>query len=624
MNKSYNWWDTEGDETKNEKIIEYVSEVERTQADVYDRYLKFAVLYDPNGHDRDIDFYQGKSSRSSRSALSENVVASNVDTVTASISANDVRDRFMTDGGDWSDQRRAKHLEWYAEGLNKTLDLDEYARKGFKDCAIKGMGWTKVSACQDTERVIVERVLADDIVIDEGECRNGCEPKQLHYRRLVDREELKAKFPNHADAIDRAHGSSGASAGSPLKYWADYRPIERNEVVVIESWKLPYGKKDSGYYKAGRHAIVIDGADLYDEPYEKTFFPFAYIRWSTRDKGFNGIGLVERIAGHQWLLNRLNVQVDRQQEQLAFPTTYVRPPDAKLAVKSLNRLGTVAIYKAELPKTVMPPAVSPETYRRLDTVKGSAFEESGVSRMAASSMKPAGIESGVALREYKSQTSGRFALQEKAHEKYRLRLMFLALDACKDLGEKAPVVRRKTRFGSKKVKWSKVDMKDLHVTHYAASNLNKTPAGRQQTVLEYAQAGIVSQDEARKLLEHPDLEKAMSLLTAARDNIEHCIENMLDGKPQTPEPFQNIKMGTYLVQMSYLKASDDGAPDHILALLNQWLVQAAWVQGKAEEAEMAAMQAAQGPAEQHQFQEAPAALPPAPGLAPESMGIVPA
>ena len=622
--RNHEWWKLDKD-MKHEGIIAYVSEVENSQVDVYDRYVKYSVLYDPNGHDRDVDFFQGKGARNAAS-VSENVVAANVDTVAASITSADVRDRFMTDGGDWSEQRRAKHLEWYAEGLNKLLKIDDFSRRGFKDCAVKGMGWTKVSADMENEEVVVERVLADDIVIDEGECRNGCEPKQIHYRRFVNKDELKMRFPEHEDAIEKAHRTAGTGDSSSLRYWADYRPIERNEVVVIESWRLPHGKQGKPTYMAGRHTIVIDGTDLFDEEYHKKYFPFAYVRWSNRDKGFNGIGLVERIAGHQWRLNRTNVQIDRLLEQNAFPTTYVRAPDAKLAVKAVNRLGSVAIYKAEMPRTVVPPSVSPEVYRRHDDIKNSSFEESGVSRMAAASMKPAGIESGVALREYKSQTSDRFALQEKSHEAYRLRIMWLALDACKELGKMAPTVRRKTRFGQKKIKWSDVDMDNVFVTHYAASTLNRTPAGRQQTVLEYAQAGIITQDEARRLLEHPDLESAMSLLTAARENIEYTIEMMLDGKPQVPEPYQNLKLGMHLTQMAYLKASNDGAPDHILAIIKQWLAQAAWELGKAEEAEMQAMAAAQAPppGAEHTFQEAPAPGVPTPGVAPESMGIVPA
>ena len=622
----YDWWN--GDEGEvHTQVMEYVAAVENAQADTYDRYVKLASLYDPNSRESEADSYgySGGGSRSfgsfrSGSTMSQNVIASNVDTVVAAVAATEVRVRFMTDDGDWSDQRRAKHLEWYSEALGKSLNMDEAARLGFKDCALKGTGIVKVFPDYDQKKVCVERVLPDDIIVDDGECRAGNPPRQVHYRRFVDRESLKMQFPEKAEEIEAAHRSEMASTHPAWRYWADYRPLERDETVVVESHRLPIGVPGSDHYKPGRHTICISGCDLYDEEWEKPFFPYAVIKWSDRDKGWHGIGLGERIAGHQRLLNKLNWQIDRQLDQLAVPTTYVRAADAKLAVKATNRLGTIATYKADLPKTILPQAVSGETYKRAEDVLSSAYEESGVSRLAASSMKPAGLESGAALREYRDQTTQRFSIQEKNFEKFRMDILWLALDACKDLGPDAPVMRRKSRFGAKRIKWSQVDMGDVGISMAAASNISRTPAGRTQTVLEYAQTGVISQDEARRLLQHPDLERAMSLFNAALEDIERCIEEILDGGELVPEPYQNLKLGVYRFQMAYLKAIADGAPERILDKLQQWLVQAAWIQGKAQEAELQAQAQAAAP----QFQDAPAQAVPQSALAPEAIGVAPA
>jgi hypothetical protein len=115
----------------------------------------------------------------------------------------------------------------------------------------------------------------------------------------------------------------------------------------------------------------------------------------------------------------------------------------------------------------------------------------------------------------------------------------------------------------------------------AASNLAKTPAGRTQLALEWAQAGVISQDEARRLMQHPDTERSMSLYTAALDDIERCIEEILDGEVLVPEPYQSLKMLLWRGQQAYLKACSDGAPEEILEAFHTWLVQAAWVEGQA-------------------------------------------
>lgn len=595
------WWRADKDRV-NERVIAYVSEVERQQSYLFERFYKLGALYDPY-YAYQTGWVSNEGARGRAGYLgpdadvSENVIASSVDTVTAIVAASEVRSRFMTDDADWSAQRNARHVEWYAEGLAKLLDFHGVATSAFRDAALKGTGVVKVYPDPLTDEIRVERVLIDDIVVDEGECRAGGEPRQMHQRVLVDREVLASSFPDFADVIESAQVPGVDTAAGRL--WAAYRPIERNQVVVIESWHLPIGRAVDDSYKPGRHTIVVPGHDLADEEYHKTRFPFVRIVWSGRDSGWYGIGGAERIAGHQRRINKLNWQVDRQHDQLAVPTTYVRMADANLAVRTTNRLGSIAAYKADVPKTVIPPAVSPETYARQGAVRESAFEEFGVSRLAATAKKPSGLDSGIALREYRDMTTQRFAQQEKAFERFFLDLTWLALDVAKDLGARAPEIMTRTRFGRSKIPWSKISMLDLRVQIAAASTISRTPAGRMQMVLEWAQAGVVTQDEARRLLRHPDLERAMSLYTAALEDIERCIEEVLDGGWLVPEPYQHLRMGVWRFQAAYLKARGDGAPEEILELLRQWIVQAAHILAiqNAAEQQMAAGGEAAMPAE---------------------------
>ncbi len=604
---SVQWWEAPEGEAHS-KVFEYVSEVERVQSDIFERFVRLAYLYDP------YDRYAGGSywpDRGPESNVTENIIATNVDTVAASVSATDVRVRFQTDDGDWSQQRQARHLEFYVEGLDKLLGIHEVARRAFKDAALKGGGFAKVYCDHGTGEICIERVLIDDLIVDEGECRNG-KPRQLHHRLFVDRDVLKAQFPDAADEIDRAQ-DTGNSIGFTGRYWADYRPVERNELVAIESWRLPVGKKGKPGYQKGLHLISVDGKELYREEWTKPHFGLARMAWSERDKGWYPIGLAERIAGHQRAINKLNWQIDRQLDQMAVPTTYVRMADAALAVKTVNRAGTIVPIKADMPQTVIPPAVSPETYNRRAELKESGYEETGVSRTIANARKPSGLESGAALREWRDQSSTRMALQEKGFEQLVLDIACLVLECCAELGDDAPDVVCKSRYGKKRIKWSEVDPTDLRVSVAASSSLARTPAGRMQTVLEWAQAGVITLDESRRLMRHPDLERAMSLYTAALEDIERSIEEVLDGEVLTPEPYQNLKMGVWRFQQAYLKARGDGAPEEILEALRQWIVQAAHV---------LAMASAPPPAPPMPMGAGadPAAMPPGPDAA---MGLPP-
>jgi len=560
------------------KVLDHVASIEQAQLETFNRFLRLSYLYDPNNGRMPSDVDE----RSTRvdSQVTENFIASNVDTVYAAIAASDVSARFTPDDGDWETQRRARYLEFYAEGLRRLVGAADKGRRGFKDCALKGTGPVKVWV-DEFDRIRCERLLIDNVVVDETECRDGREPRQMHYREVLSEDEALARFPGEqaAAAIRSASGRGDLKAD---RYWADYRPLNRDEVVIVESWYRPIGVKGKKGYKPGRHTIVCDGFDLLDDKWHKDYFPIAVIRWSDKDAGWYGIGLAERIAGHQRANNKLNIQQDRCIDQFAFPMTWARVQEANLIVKTVPRYGPLGLYKTEPPRTVIPPAVSPDLTNRRNDLRQSAFHEAGVSEMAAHAAKPAGFDSGAALREYRDSTSQRFSQQEKRYEEFQLDITLRLLECAKELGAKAPEVFRKSRFGAKKIKWSDVDMGEARIQMQAASDLSKTPAGRLQLALEWAQAGVISQDEARRLMRTRDTEETISIFTASLDHIIRVLDEGLDGNFITPEPYMNLRMAVWRGTMTLQKADDDGAPENILEIIRQFVDTASWMVAQSE------------------------------------------
>ncbi len=601
------WHKSKKDEA-HKLVFEHVQQVERLQFDTFDRFKKLAALYDPN--------LVTANSEDAVGFVSDNVVATNVDTVQASIATNEVRARFMTTGADWAQQRQARHLEWYIEELTKLAGVDAKCIVAFgKGPGVRGTGVLYVDTNADNTKLVVEHVLADDIVVDDRELRGGGKLRQIHRRLLVDRDDLIAEYPAKEAEIERAFTVRSGM-------WAGYRPIGENQIVVLHSWHIG----------AKRKTVTIEGCTLRDEEYNpddygETGHPFARIVWSERDESWYGISLAERLMGHQRVLNKSNWQIDRLVERNAIPPTYVRQVDAKLAAKTVNRAGTVFVINGDMPQTPTPPAISPEVYKRVYDVNASAERVSGVNSMASQGTKPAGLDSGIALREYKDQTTQRFATQEEAFEKFKLDVVLLMIVACKKLGKNAPTVTRKSRFGAKKIPWSKVDMGDVKVQIAAASNLSRTPAGRTQLVLELAQAGIVSQDSAKRLLQHPDVERELSLYTAAIENIEKCFDEIADGAVVMPEPFMNLKLAVWRGQQQYLSWRDDGAPESALEALRQFVVQAAYMLTPKQPANDMVASAPAIPAAPAEGMVGPMAgpvpmdAPPVAALAPEAMNL---
>lgn len=606
------------------KVLEHVQAVEQAQIDTFTRFLRLSYLYDPNNGRVPIS---DERTQSVDAKVTENFIATNVDTVHSVISTTEIRARFMTDDGDWSTQRRARHLEWYTEGLAKDLDLDTKCSQAFKDCALKGTGVLKIWV-DEFDRIRCERLLVDNVVVDETECRDGRKPRQMHYREVLSEDEALARFPGEqaGDAIRAAVGRGDLKTD---RYWADFRPIDRDELVILESWYLPIGVKGRKGYKPGRHTICIDGFDLLDEKWTDDDFPIFPIRWADKDSGWYGIGLAERIAGHQRANNKLNLQQDKCIDQFAFPFTWARIQEANIAVKTIPRYGPMGLYKTEAPKTVIPPAVSPDLTNRRGDLRSSAQQEAGLSEMLTHGTKPGGLDSGASVREYHDKTTQRFAQQEKRNENYRLLARERSLGCAKKLGSKAPSYVRKGRFGNKRFEWADVDLGEVRRQIQASSDLAKTPSGRLQLALEWAQAGVISQDEARRLMRHPDTERAMSLYTAAIEHIEKVLEDGLDGHPITPEPYMNLKMAVWRGQMQLQIAADDGAPENVLENLRQFVDVASWMiaQAEAPAAPAPGVIAADPMADPMAMESAglppmdPMAMPPA-GPAPEAAAMV--
>lgn len=610
-------------------VFQQVSQMEQDQSDAMERMARLYWLYDPEAENAG-----SNTGRTKAQQVVQNLIATNVDTVCAIVTATDIRPRVLTDDADWSLQRKAEHCSWYGEALGKKLQLHAKCAEAFRlGGAIKGIGLLQVDNNRQGE-TFAEMVHPDDVIVSRDEAHYG-PVLQMHRAKVVDVRKLCAEYPEKAEEIRANKGTARLQ-----RNWPDYRPVSQEQVAVIESWVLPVGKKGEEGYEVGRHTVCISGEDLLDEEWEWPFFPFAEFRWAVRARQWHGISLAERIAGMQRVLTKYHWQMDLLIDKWAVPTTYVQPADAAITIKGTNRAGTFLVTKSGTPpETVIPPAVSADMYRRAADIEAMAQRETGVSEMAAHGTKPAGLDAGVAMREYRDATTQKFALQEKGFERFLLDAHFLALWCAKRLGAKAPEVVRRSLHGPRKIKWGDVDVTELKVQLVAASTLSRSPAGRSQFVMEMASGGVLSQEVAYKLLmpHSPlDVEREMSLYEAAMDSADSDIEHILDGGEAWPTAYQNARMNVWRGQATLLRISQEpgAAPEEIIERLRQWVVQSAWIVSQSEKAPPALpadpMMAAAGAAPMHPAgPAAPLALPPgplpgSPGTPMTGAGVVPA
>src|SRR5579885_3438815 len=162
--------------------------------------------------------------------MSYNVVQSASDAVTAKIAKNKPRALFLTSGGDWKLQRKAKKLDKFVEGIFYENEAYSLGPIIFRDGCVFGDGFVHVY--REHGRVKWERVLAGVLYVDWVEAFYG-KPLQMHRVKNVDKAILKDLYPEKAKLIEQAKTATGDKIGTNQNV--------ADQVTVVESWRLPSG-----------------------------------------------------------------------------------------------------------------------------------------------------------------------------------------------------------------------------------------------------------------------------------------------------------------------------------------------------------------------------------------------
>lgn len=503
--------------------------------------------------------------------ISYNVVQSCIDTITSKIAKNKPKPLFLTSGGDYKIQRRAKKLDKFVEGTFYENNAYELGKEIFRDGCVFGDGLCHVY--EHNGRVKYERVLPSEIYVDLMEAFYGY-PRQLHRVKNVDREVLAEMFPEHAKFIMQANAATSDLTGV-------FQNVS-DQITVAESWHLPSGE-DSG---DGMHAIVIEGKTLLAEKWEHEFFPFAHFRWNKRLYGWYGQGLSEQIQNIQLEINKLLWVIQRSMH-MAGSFKVLLENSSKIVKEHLtNDIGAVITYTGTPPKYITPPAVPIEYYQHFQTLKASAFEQAGISMLSAAAQKPAGLNSGKALREYNDIETDRFMTVGQDYQQFFLELAKLTIWKAKEIADNKKGYKVKYPDKNKvlEIDWKDVNLEeDEYVMKlYPVSALPNDPEGRLQTVQEYAQAGYISQRQAQRLLDFPDLEQIEDLKSSQEDYLHEILERIIEESVFTaPDPFDDLDLAHELGLEYYAQGKQNGLEDEKLSLIRDFINQVIFLKQKA-------------------------------------------
>src|SRR6185312_13636163 len=428
----------------------------------------------------------------SGSRISFNLCASVIDTVTAQVAKNNVVPTFITSGAKWGLQKKAEALSKFAEGLFYEQDANNKVTYQARDAAVWGDGYIYVYRNKE-DRVCYKRILPHELTWDLIESLSGS-VRQLHRVYIEDRGILISEYPDQEALINTCNPASyqdigGAGTAADL-------------IIISESWHLPSNKdaKDGVYVKS----LYDMGKVLAKKEYKYDYFPFEDLQYSKRLVGIDGQGACERLMNLQGEINRLMI-LDQKSRWMSASFKILSHISDKIPQQHFNNeVGPIIKWAGSVPpQYITPSPIDPSNEIKIDSLIAKGYQQEGVSQLAASNVKPMGINSGTALRTYDTIAEDRQLFFGQRVEGASLGLIKKSIDLTKEIyAEKGTY---KVQYASnnflEEIDWKDINlsMEEYWLKAFPTSELPEEPAAKLQTVQEYAQAGFITPRAARRL-----------------------------------------------------------------------------------------------------------------------------
>jgi len=499
-----------------------------------------------------------------------NVPRSLVQTITAKIAGRQrPKPSLVCSDADWQTKRRAKKLERFCEaqlhqpqGMHR--DSWSLGIRTFLDAAVFGFGCIKIFADSLVKRVVNERVLPWEILVDPVEAEKG-EPLNFFHRYHYDKDALAERFPGKEEIINSAPDDEA-------EYWGKGRRLARS-ALVYEAWRMPIGDTP------GRHVICTKKGVLASREWKRQEPPFVFLRYSAELLGFGGQSLVEEA---KTIAQEVNYTVERMREaeRLCSNITITYEDGSVLNEEALNsnEIGVKICIKpgSQMPVITAPNSFSDSSLKWLTLNFDKSFELTGVSQMTASSRKEKGVTAGVALRTLADMETERFSVVYSAYEHMMaVDIPRHQLASTRELAEREKDVM--LRWPGQKfltdLSWNDVSLEeDMYVIQpYAVAGIVNTPADRLQLAEDLYNSGQISSDSYKRIIQFKDPESELEQQNTQYSVIEKYIESWLEATPESqdegtfryraPIPFMDHAAALLQAARAYMVAELEGAPD---------------------------------------------------------------
>lgn len=486
---------------RNDKVINKLLRLERFYGTYRSKCRRNLRLYeysptlsiDSMTDDACVGYYQQHTfdiNDDTTSSVQENVIRSCIDTLTSKIASQKVRPFINTVNGTFKQLQIAKQAQDFFDSLYDEQNINKIVSDAFRDSCVFDRGVIYVDVADKK----VYRVFPWQIYVD---------PREASYSRLTQLTWKQEQFPVSL---------------LPIKVDND----EMETVTYYQYWDL----------NAAKHYYWIPELDHYEEEkWDGGCLPFLFLNYASPVKATTSQSVVDLLYGIQMEIDSLLNKI-KDASQLCAPMQYFVPEGSNIkASKVSNRVGEVYTYALPPNVTTSPitvsttPFMDPQWMSTVESLKNHAYEMVGISQLSATSQKPQGLDSGVALNTLEDIESDRFETQLNS-------VIHIYIDLAKLMIQLFPPeedILPRNRMRSN-IKWADIVQArdEICIQFSAANSLSKDPSTKLKQLQALYAAGLIPQSHIAKLMEMPDIDDGYNLATnsikAVYAVIDDCIE----------------------------------------------------------------------------------------------------
>jgi len=566
------WFDKDEDSIP-ELMTQHVDAVRAGQQWVYDNGDELVNQYlgcdGARSGERYSDINQIEQWMALQGKVKVNLTASIIDTLANRVTSRLIKPMILSSGGKWDNRLRSKKLEKYCTGVLYRENAYATFKRQFIDAGTRNIGYHMVSIDAQRDRVCIEYVPPNEIVVDEAQAARG---SVLDFFRVRDvpKHMLYLMFPDSKEIID---------ASEEISKSIDGRKYECGVVRLYQGWRVSVAGKP------GLHVCCTKRGHLQPpEKYHHEFSPLVPLVWKHRPDHWVGIGAAEELHTLQREIDREVWRVQKNHDIFGDPTLLLDEAsgvDEESAVQSYTgrALKWSSAGGGTPPALLVNQTTHPEIQAWINFITQWGYQVYGVSQLSAQGQRPAGNElSGFAFKVLEDIQNIRFANLEQAWQDLVVESAKRIVAFSKDLyGGRSHKVKFLAKGFIETIDWSDavLDDDEFYVRVYPASVFPDTPSGRIRIAQELLASGLADPTEIRSEVYSPDMERMRELHDAPVDDIHMQIDEMLyNGEYSGPTKYQDLTLGIRLVNSAYLRAKVDGAPPERLAMCLRWLDEA--------------------------------------------------